>query len=110
YVARGFGIEEHLGALQPGNQLAGAQAAHAAGRVNTDDPQPAELALADLAVAKGVNPAADQGDQGLTVKVVPAHDKALGEPAETFAAPEDSLAAACAYHRENSCPGEPTRR
>src|SRR5262249_7793904 len=46
--------------LQAVNELAIAHAARPAGRVDADDPQAAELALADAAITEGIAPAADQ--------------------------------------------------
>ena len=48
-------VQLDAGPLQAGDELAVAQAAHPAGGVDADDPQPAELALADPAVAEGVD-------------------------------------------------------
>ena len=49
-----------LGLLQAVDELAVAQAALADGGVDADDPQLAELALADAAIAKGVDAGANQ--------------------------------------------------
>ena len=43
------------GPLQAGDELAIAHAAHPAGGVDADDPQPAELAFLDAAIAKSVD-------------------------------------------------------
>src|SRR5205807_6968281 len=68
------------------------------GGVDADDPQSAELALAHAPIAKGINPATNQRDQRLTVKVVPAEAETLGQLPHTFPAAKDGLAAACPCH------------
>src|SRR5262245_28458195 len=84
--------------LQPGDKLAVAQAPHATGGVDANDPQATEVALANAPVAVGVDAGADQGDERLPIEVVAAEAKALGQLLQTFAASRDGLAAARACH------------
>src|SRR5262249_31667374 len=59
----------------------------------------AEHPLACSPIAVSVHPAANQGDDRLTIQVVPAQAEALGELAHPFAAAKDCLAATCSCHR-----------
>src|ERR1700722_998743 len=64
--------------LQAMDQLTVTQAARPAGGVDADDPQPAELPLADAAIAESIHAATDQRDDRLAVKIVPTGTEALG--------------------------------
>src|SRR5262245_28905565 len=86
-------VEDHLGVDQPGDELAVAHPPSPAGRVDADDPQAAELALAYPPVAEGVLPPADQCHDRLPVQVVPAESESLGQLPGAVALPEDRLAA-----------------
>src|SRR5207253_6791875 len=85
-----------------GDEFAVAQAAGAAGGVDADDPEPAEIALADAAVAEGEDAGADQRDLRLLDRVVPAQAEALGELQEPLSLADNGLAAAGADHDSDS--------
>ena len=55
-------------------------------------------ALADPAIAEGIDAGADEGDARLPDQVVPAGPEALRQAAKTFALSQDCFAAACACH------------
>src|SRR5438128_9112356 len=97
-VGQSLAVELDLGALQAVNQLAVANSAHAACRVDANDPETPEQALAHAPVAKGIHTAADQGNRRLSDEIVPAEAKPLGQPAQTFAASKDRFTAACSWH------------
>src|SRR5947209_15424797 len=91
-------IQSDVRLLQAVDELAVAHAAHSAGGVDAHDPQLAELALADPAIAEGVDAGADQGHQRLPVQVVPAGAEAFGEFAGAFAATLERYAATGSDH------------
>jgi hypothetical protein len=79
-----------------------ADTAHAASRIHTGDPQPAEFALLDPAVAKGVNAGADQRDRGLAYQVMTAQAEAFGRLAKTCSSPHYGLAVRCSRHSSST--------
>src|SRR5271166_146931 len=60
HIGEYLAVQADLGLRQPVDERAIAQAALADGRVDANDPQLAEIALAASAVAKGIHPRADQ--------------------------------------------------
>src|SRR5262249_51722944 len=100
-VGEHLAVQFALGPLQAANQLAVAQSAGAAGSVDADDPQLAELPLAIAAIAEGELAGADQRDHRLAEQVMAAEAEALAELASPLAALSHRLAAACAGHGRN---------
>src|SRR5262249_49645238 len=97
-VGERLAVQFDVGPLQTGDELAVAQAAHPASRVDARDPETAEIALACAPVAESVNAATDQGDNRLTMQMVAAEAEALGQLAQSFAPAQDRFAAACSGH------------
>jgi hypothetical protein len=98
-IRQGFAIEGYVGELKAVHEFAVTQAPLATGRIDSDDPQPAELPLADLAIAEGVNSCPDQGNMSLFVQVVAGLPVTLGEMPQSFAPPGLWSLTTCTYHR-----------
>src|SRR5437868_5447440 len=64
-VGQDLAVQLDVGQLQTVDQLAVAQAAHPASRVDAGDPQPPEFALFDAPIPERINAAADQRHQRL---------------------------------------------
>src|SRR5262245_19336731 len=84
--------------LESSNEQTVTQSSAAAGGIDADNPEPAEIALARPAVAECVSAAANQCDNRLPVQVMPAQAKALGQFSHPFAALRHRLAATCPCH------------
>src|SRR5262249_23060335 len=90
---QGLAIQDHLGVDESRDEGAVAHAAGPAGRVDPDDPQPAEQSLAHPPVAERELPPADQRYLRLSIEVVPAQPEPLGQLPGAGALPEDRFAA-----------------
>src|SRR5439155_24508981 len=91
-------VQLDVGVLQAADELAVTQAAHPTSGVDADDPQPAEFALADPAVAESVTPRPDERHQRLAVEIMAALAETLRQLARPLATALQGDAAACTYH------------
>jgi len=71
-LSQRFTIELNQCLLQSRNQLAIAEAAHAAGSIDTDNPESAKLAFAYPSITERINTTSDQGYLRLANKIMPA--------------------------------------
>ena len=74
HVGQNLAVQLDVGLQQAGDELAVAQAERTDGGVDADDPQPAEIALAVVAVAVGVDAGADEIFLGGTQQAATAAD------------------------------------
>src|SRR5258708_10877096 len=93
-----FAIESNPFSFQTADEFAIAGALGTASGIDPDNPKPAKFAFPCLAIAKGINAPAHQGNQGLPNQIMPAHDKTFCQLEQAFAAFGYCFSATSACH------------
>jgi hypothetical protein len=90
-------VEADTSCHQTENQFAVAKTTHAASRIDADDPQATELALAHPTVAVSVSTCPQKSYGRLAVKAMTAGTKALGQATQPGSLAKDCFATTSAH-------------